>query len=274
MNNGGVALWSVGTWFGGFTNWWNSLNVGNLSEAGGAVANFLVVVVTLWLTFGERKRIRNAEAIAAVELERQEQRSRYANVEAVSFELIGSRPGSAMFSVYNYSDCPIYDVELIPENLSGRPVDWWVEWTLNDKPVWKMATIAARTSAEKIFLQDDRFVPPQWSHMWLVFTDVHAHQWLLRPRGGPVHIGSSSFAETGFDARIKKIQESNDPAWMRTRRWAVSRWAEHKRRMELKEVKRRARRAVKRAQARGERATPPPTRPNPPAQAPESAPPD
>lgn len=123
MNNGGVALWTVGTWFGGFTNWWNSLNVGNLSEAGGAVANFLVVVVTLWLTFGERKRIRNAEAIAAVELERQEQRSRYANVEAVSFELIGSRPGSAMFSVYNYSDCPIYDVELIPENLSGRPVD-------------------------------------------------------------------------------------------------------------------------------------------------------
>lgn len=105
-------MW-VGSAFGGFIIWWNTLGMGNLSEAMSAAGSLLVVAVTLSVTHRENKRHRRSELQARLDSLRAQLDEHERRASQVSLVAKRQSPTQVDFAVVNQSGRPILSAMLV-----------------------------------------------------------------------------------------------------------------------------------------------------------------
>lgn len=198
---------AVGSLFGGFTNWWNTLNIGNLSEALAALGAFAAVTVTLGLTRRDAKQSAYREVRAQMLQDFDRRSQRRANAEQVTIScgkpVFDDTQNSIVmeFLVKNAGPTKIYHVEALrgpgddmalmynPEALADQP-------TLADLG----ELMPGEEKAVRVGL--DKLVHP--GDITLKFRDVHEAYWVNT--SGALHdVISLTMRETFDGAELRAI---------------------------------------------------------------------
>lgn len=210
-----IALWRwVCSVPGGFINWWNTLNIGNLSEAFAAIGTTGAVVVTLWQVHREAERHRQQEGVDAkriTELEDREDariakleaRERRSKIAGVTLSLGGPLPratdslGNPMphnpirvATLYNDSPVPIKNVAFY--DCTGAQVE---------------AVDVVRPGATAVAkIDQDKVGPEEWVDA--TFFDPDNNEWLVDSWGN-WHEGESKEFANRFTPRVgKKVPQA------------------------------------------------------------------
>ncbi|MBB4734889.1 hypothetical protein HDA30_000397 [Micrococcus cohnii] len=233
------ALWMwVGSVLGGFTNWWNTLNIGNLSEAWAAAGSLAVVVVTVTLTRHENRRHRRSELEGRLDRIEAGQRERYERIEAVTLVLEGpDEYGWVDLAVYNKSARPIsraYLVQSSPDlDLADVPKDRLVS---AESAFW-VGVVAAGEAFEETFSEEEVGLSVD-DGVAMLFDDVDGSTWWVHADGGRQLAFDLSLHRPAEVRRLKRELENLDPRRVRFQRWRERRATNRRARRALAELKR------------------------------------
>ncbi|WP_369022521.1 hypothetical protein [Micrococcus luteus] len=251
-----LGMW-VGSVLGGFTNWWNTLNIGNLSEAWAAVGSLAVVLVTLWLTYREARKHRYQEERGRILEEAREEREREARVEAVSIRIVDGistpriqRNGDGTYGgiarvpaisveIHNSSTLPIYDVHVCVQPKGRGDHDTFEEALYLTESLGSQSVVASGETIEGIEKPVDELSEDPSGKtrptMGLRFRDVRHNQWWRSENGELHYLGNSWLDSSKLGMRLRALDKAHRPlhrkAWDGLRsipqklrnRWAI-RW--------------------------------------------------
>lgn len=212
----------LGSAFGGFTNWWNTLNIGTLAEAGAAAASFLVVLVTLGITRREGRRHRRAEIEARMERLREEFEKRRIRASQVSLVVTRKSPDVVTVEVVNQSDMPIGSTFVMEPDPGETPGTLKAERGLTGVvrnipgvvPAGKSFTdvVEMKKAGEKIT-----------ENLSLWFKDAYGGHWWVFANG---ERGPEFDPESSLGRALESLQqawERQSPTHVRLRRWIAAR---------------------------------------------------
>lgn len=295
-------MWA-GSALGGFTNWWNTLNIGNLSEAWAAAGSLAVVLVTLWLTYRESRKHRYQEARARILEEAREAREREARVEAVSirikegFNMRRNLPSNDSVygntitvpaisaEIHNSSTLPIYDLHVCVQPKGPGDHGTLEESLFLADSLRSMRVAAAGESIEDIMIAVDEVTTDRSGKtrptMGLRFRDVRHNEWWSSENGELHHLGNSWIAASELSMKLRALDKAYRPWHQKSLGSLMSVPQEIRKRLAFRWLRRYAAKlAQKRRRAElasappPDRVSPQPTPPAPPATAQAAAPPD
>lgn len=228
------AFWkSVGSVLGGFTNWWNTLNIGNLSEALAAAGSLAVVLTTLALTRHENRRHRRSELEARLDHIEARRRERYERIEAVTLVLDDpDESGWVDLAVYNKSARPISRAYLVQSSPDLDLADVPKDRLLSAEPAFWVGVVAAGETFEGAFKEQEAGVSVD-DGVAMMFDDVDGSTWWVHADGGYQLALDLSFYSSAEVRGLKQELESLDTRRVRFQRW-----------LERRATNRRARRAL------------------------------
>lgn len=219
-----MGVWErIGSFIGGFTNWWNTLNIGNLSEAAAAAASLLVVLVTLGITLAEVRRLRRSELVGQLERLQMKQVQRRDRVESVSLVVNGNtEDGRVQLMVYNKSHRPINRAYLVKSDAEVDMADLSIARILDAEPIFWVGVVAAGESFDGAFEAAVTGVHEE-HEVAMLFDDIDGNTWWLHAAGGLQLAIDLSILGGGKTTEMQAEIERLDPITTRLSRWRESR---------------------------------------------------
>lgn len=196
------TLLAIGSFFGGFTNWWNTLNLGNLSEAFAAVGAVLVLAWTVRTSLREIRRNRIAEGVAEIEAERRAAALAVARVAPVSLGLRSDRA-----TIFNDSGYPIYGVKLVIPNDPKVPLDGRVKY--EDAKAYRINGVIPVGKRLGKNIPIARPAGEGFANIHVRFKDVEGINWRLGRNARLFRIEDRAQGSADFDMRIDKLRWEN-----------------------------------------------------------------